>query len=62
MRGDFTLVNLISEVAVVKGYLVPAVGSVRRVDEQGEDFGFGQQGGGSFGRLLRREVTSAFLK
>lgn len=43
-------------------YLVPAVGPVWRVDQQSEDLGFGQEGGGSFGCVLRGKVVCTFLK
>ncbi len=43
-------------------YLVPAVGPVRGVDEQGDDLGLGQQGSSAPRGLLRGEVVSALLK
>lgn len=43
-------------------YLIPAVGPVRGVDEQGDDLGLGQQGSSSPRGLLRGEVVSALLK
>lgn len=43
-------------------YLIPAVGPVRGVDEQGDDLGLGQQGSGSPRGLLRGEIVSTFLK
>lgn len=43
-------------------YLIPAVGPVRRVDEQGDDLGLGQQGSSSPRRLLGGEVVCALLK
>ena len=43
-------------------YLVPGVGSVCRVNEQGQDLGPGQQSRGPFGNRLSVEVVGAFLK
>ena len=43
-------------------HLVPGVGAVGRVDEDGQDLGLGQQGGGPPGRHVRVEVVGALLK
>lgn len=43
-------------------YLIPAVGSVRGVDEQGDDLGLGQKGSSSLWGLLRGEIVCALLK
>lgn len=43
-------------------YLIPAVGSVRGVDEQGDDLGLGQEGSSSPRGLLWGEVVCALLK
>lgn len=43
-------------------YLIPAVGSVRGVDEQGDDLGLGQEGSSTPRGLLGREVVCALLK
>lgn len=43
-------------------YLIPAVGPVRGVDEQGDDLGLGQQRSSSSRGLLRGEVVGALLK
>jgi len=43
-------------------HLVPGVGPVGRVDEQGQDLGPGQQGRGSLGHQLRVEVVGALLE
>lgn len=43
-------------------HLVPGVRPVRRVDEDGDDLGFGDQRRCSLWRLLRVEVTGTLLK
>lgn len=43
-------------------YLIPAVGSVRGVDEQGDDLGLGQEGSSTPRGLLGGEVVCALLK
>lgn len=43
-------------------HLVPGVRPVRGVDEDGDDLGFGDQGGSALGGVLRVEVAGALLK
>lgn len=43
-------------------YLIPGISSVWRVDEDSQDFSFGQQGCGSFGGYVWVEVAGALLK
>lgn len=43
-------------------YLIPAVGSVRGVDEQGDDLGLGQKSSSSHWGLLGGEIVCALLK
>lgn len=43
-------------------HLIPAVGSVRGVDEQRDDLGLGQKGSSSLWGLLRGEVVCALLE
>lgn len=43
-------------------YLIPAVGSVRGVDEQGDYLGLGQKRSSSLWGLLRGEIVCALLK
>lgn len=42
--------------------LIPGIGSVGRVDKNGDDFGFGQKSSCSPGCDLRVEVVGTFLK
>lgn len=43
-------------------YLVPGVGAVGRVDEDGDDLGLGDEGSSSLGSFLRMEIVGTLLK
>lgn len=54
--------SVASNIFCVCVYLIPAVGPVRGVDEQGDDLGLGQEGSSSPRGLLGGEVVRTLLK
>lgn len=61
-RGEANAASSIQQILCVCVYLIPAVGSVRGVDEQGDDLGLGQEGSSTPRGLLGGEVVCALLK
>lgn len=43
-------------------YLIPRIGTVRWVDEDGDDLGLGDEGSCSFRSFLRMKIVGTFLK